>query len=136
MILERGETGRIYTQWYQKSTSSGRIILVDCTSNHTMNQKIVTAENMIRTAERLTDDIYRDTTGRHIDTILRKNYYSIKIIKQLRKPKNETAIMYMLKASDSITYIFGHQFINWAQSPIAYSYFEVIVSVHVFYSLY
>ena len=55
-----------------------------------MNQKIATAKNMIKTAERLTDDIYRDTTGRHIDTILRKNHYPAKIIKQLKMPKNET----------------------------------------------
>ena len=49
-----------------KSTNSWQ----DCTSNHAMNQKITTAKNMIRTAERLTDDIYRDTQIRYLEKII------------------------------------------------------------------
>ena len=57
MVLERNEEGTITTQWYKKSTTSGRIISWTC--NHTMKHKLATAKNMIRISEELTDDVRR-----------------------------------------------------------------------------
>lgn len=78
-IIKNGE--KLTTNWYTKSTASGRILNYNSTQPTSM--KINTATNLIKTVHNISDQKYRDNNINKIREILLKNNYPSGIINKL-----------------------------------------------------